>query len=38
VILIVVVSIAAGFVTTEIIRRHYAGSRPLPARVVPAPA
>jgi len=38
VVLIVVASVAGGFITTEMIRRHYAGSRPLPARAIPAPA
>jgi len=37
-ILIVVAALAGGFVTTELIRRHYAASRPLPARAAPSPA
>jgi hypothetical protein len=38
VIAIVLAALAGGFLTTELIRRHYAGSRPLPERAVPAPA
>ena len=38
VIVIVLAALAGGFLTTELIRRHYAGSRPLPERAVPAPA
>ena len=38
IIVIVVAALAGGFLTTELIRRHYAGSRPLPERAVPAPA
>jgi len=38
VILIVLAALAGGFITTEMIRRHYAASRPLPARVAAAPA
>jgi hypothetical protein len=38
VVVIVLAALASGFVTTEMIRRHYAASRPLPARTAPAPA
>ena len=38
VVLIVVAAVAAGFVTTELIRRHYAASRPLPERAAPQAA
>ena len=38
VVLIVVTAIAGGFITTELIRRHYAGSRPLPQRAAAAAA
>ncbi|HZT87826.1 MAG TPA: hypothetical protein VFA12_07640 [Stellaceae bacterium] len=38
VILIVLAAIAGGFITTELIRRHYAASRPLPAHPAAAPA
>ena len=38
VIAIILAALAGGFLTTELIRRHYAGSRPLPDRAVPAPA
>jgi hypothetical protein len=38
VVAIVLAALAGGFLTTELIRRHYAGSRPLPERAVPAPA
>jgi hypothetical protein len=37
-VLIVVATFAGGFVTTEMIRRHYAASRPLPTRSAPQPA
>jgi hypothetical protein len=37
-VLIVVTTFAGGFITTEIIRRHYAASRPLPTRAKPQPA
>jgi hypothetical protein len=37
-IVIVAAALAGGFLTTELIRRHYAGSRPLPERVAPTPA
>jgi hypothetical protein len=37
-IVIAVSALAGGFITTELIRRHYAASRPLPARAVSAPA
>jgi len=35
---IILAALAGGFLTTELIRRHYAGSRPLPERAVPQPA
>jgi hypothetical protein len=35
---VVLAALAAGFLTTELIRRHYAGSRPLPERLAPHPA
>jgi hypothetical protein len=38
VVVIVLAAVAGGFLTTELIRRHYAGSRPLPERAAPAPA
>jgi hypothetical protein len=38
VVLIVVAALAGGFLTTELIRRHYAASVPLPQRTVPQPA
>jgi len=38
VVLIVVTALAGGFVTTELIRRHYAASVPLPQRAAPQPA
>jgi hypothetical protein len=38
VVLIVAAALAGGFITTEMIRRHYAASRPLPERAAPAPA
>lgn len=38
VIAIVLAALAGGFLATELIRRHYAGSRPLPERVAPVPA
>jgi len=38
VVLIVAAALAGGFITTEMIRRHYAASRPLPARTAAAPA
>jgi cellobiose-specific phosphotransferase system component IIC len=38
VVVIILAALASGFVTTEMIRRHYAASRPLPARAAPAPA
>ena len=38
VISIVLAALAGGFLTTELIRRHYAGSRPLPERTAPQPA
>jgi len=34
----VVAALAGGVLTTDVIRRHYAGSRPLPDRAVPQPA
>jgi hypothetical protein len=37
VVLIVVAALAGGVITTELIRRHYAASRPLPERAVPQP-
>ncbi len=37
-VLIIVTTFAGGFITTEIIRRHYAASRPLPTRTKPQPA
>ncbi|MBV9553526.1 MAG: hypothetical protein JO032_12115, partial [Alphaproteobacteria bacterium] len=37
-VLIVVAALAGGVLTTDVIRRHYAGSRPLPDRAVPQPA
>ena len=37
-IVIVLAALAGGFLTTELIRRHYAGSRPLPERGAPQPA
>ena len=38
VIAIMIAALAGGFLTTELIRRHYAASRPLPERAAPAPA
>jgi hypothetical protein len=38
VVLIVVTALAAGLITTDLIRRPYAGSRPLPQRAVEAAA
>jgi hypothetical protein len=38
VVLIVIAALAGGVLTTEMIRRHYAGSRALPPRPVPAAA
>lgn len=35
---VVLAALAAGFLTTELIRRHFAGSRPLPERAAPQPA
>jgi len=35
---VVLAALAAGVLTTELIRRHYAGSRPLPERIAPHPA
>jgi hypothetical protein len=37
-IVIVLAALVGGFLTTELIRRHYAGSRPLPERAAPQPA
>jgi len=37
-VLIALVAVAAGFITTELIRRHYIASRPLPERALPAAA
>ena len=37
-VLIALVALAGGFITTELIRRHYTASRPLPQRAVPAAA
>lgn len=37
-VLIVVTTFAGGFITTEMIRRHYAASRPLPRRAKSEPA
>jgi hypothetical protein len=38
VVLIVIAAVAGGFVTTELIRRHYAASRPMPLRAAPQAA
>lgn len=38
VVLIVVTAICGGFLTTELIRRHYAATRPLPERAAPQAA
>jgi hypothetical protein len=37
-VVIVLAALAGGFLTTELIRRHYAASRPLPQRAAPVPA
>jgi hypothetical protein len=37
-VLVVMAAFAGGFLTTEMIRRHYAASRPLPRRPTPRPA